>query len=100
MAKKHNHKRQKTGKSTVADVQPLGSRTATSLLDNSEKDDEERRLESMLFGTPYVPASRKDVHTRDILVVSDEEQEEDGDELRTVLDKDVSYSHSTSITSN
>ncbi|TCD68579.1 hypothetical protein EIP91_010367 [Steccherinum ochraceum] len=91
MGKKHAHKRQKTEKS-VPEVQPLGSRKAISLLDDSTKDDEERRLESMLFGVPYVPASKQEGTSKDILIVSDEEEEEDLDganELRGVLDTDL-----------
>ncbi|KAG9310283.1 hypothetical protein JVU11DRAFT_9401 [Chiua virens] len=43
-----SRKRQKSQQN----VQPLGART---FADDTAKDDEERRLESMLFGVPYVP---------------------------------------------
>ncbi|KAI6099379.1 WD40-repeat-containing domain protein [Pisolithus croceorrhizus] len=38
-------------------VQPLGSNHLAALTDDANKDDEERRLESTLFGVPYVPSS-------------------------------------------
>ena len=90
---KHPRKKQRTTKSTedtlgAADVQPLGS--AKSLLDASGKDDEERRLESMLFGTAYEPSSNKG---KGVLIVSDEEEDVDqaGEkELQNMLDTDVS----------
>ena len=68
--------------------------SSASLLDDSTKDDEERRLESMLFGTPYVPSTRGDVAVKDILIVSDEEDDAAGvstNELGAVLDADVSH---------
>ncbi|KAF8621847.1 hypothetical protein AX15_007467 [Amanita polypyramis BW_CC] len=80
---KHPRKRQKldeddkrnykSGQDKVVSRRPLG----TSFLadDEAEKDDEERRLESMLFGTKFVP--------RDVagmgLVASDGEEEGDGE---------------------
>ncbi|KAF8060775.1 WD40-repeat-containing domain protein [Lyophyllum atratum] len=48
---KHPRKKQKTSKG-VKEIQPLG---ADPLTDDASKDDEERRLESMLFGTKFVP---------------------------------------------
>jgi U3 small nucleolar RNA-associated protein 18 len=79
-------KRQKLGKEvdTVA-VEPV--------LDDSLKDDEERRLESLIFGVPYKPTA---VESKNILVVSDEEDDEDaeleggGKEFEAVRDEDVS----------
>lgn len=94
---KHPRKKQRTAKSTedasgAADVRPLGS--AKYLLDESGKDDEERRLESMLFGTVYEPSSSKG---KGVLVLSDEEEDVDrtGEkELQNLLDTDVSPSPS------
>lgn len=89
---KRANKRQKTEKKerdAAAVVQPLGSQvTAASLLDDASKDDEERRLESMLFGTRYVPGPTNE---ENILVVSDEEGEEvgGGQELHNLMDTDV-----------
>jgi U3 small nucleolar RNA-associated protein 18 len=96
---KHSRKRQKTEKSVHELVQPLGTRV--SLTDDASKDDEERRLESLLFGVPFVP-SRKNKH--DILIISDE----DGDveeltqgrrELENMLDTDVSNTRDSSSSS-
>jgi U3 small nucleolar RNA-associated protein 18 len=40
-------------------VQPLGSEaTLARLLDEESKDDEEKKLESMLFGVAYVPTGK------------------------------------------
>ncbi|KAG6919717.1 hypothetical protein DXG01_002663 [Tephrocybe rancida] len=47
---KHSRKKQKISSEKV----PLGA-TAVDLTDDALKDDEERRLESLLFGVPYVP---------------------------------------------
>lgn len=86
---KHPRKKQKTGKSAREEVQPLGTRP--SLTDDSTKDDEERRLESILFGTPFV-SSGKD--GKNALVVSDDEESGGvvgaGKELENMMDGDVS----------
>lgn len=82
---KHARKKLKTENSAV----PLGSQTA--LTDDMNKDDEERRLESLLFGVPFVQ-STKGHESR--LVISDGEEEEGplegGMELQNMLDTDVS----------
>ena len=88
---KRANKKQKLDKEVKARVplQPLGSaQPSVTLLDDANKDDEERRLESMLFGTTYVPAAPNDDH---ILVLSDEEPEEvgGGQELQNLMDTDV-----------
>lgn len=70
--------------SGFVDVQPLGS--AKSLLDEHGKDDEERRLESMLFGTSYEPSSSKG---KGMLVLSDEVDRTGEKELQNMLDTDV-----------
>lgn len=89
---KRSSKRQKTGKSSAKTVQPLGTQNVVSLLDDSSKDDEERRLESLLFGTKYVPA----VSSEHVLVLSDDEKDDEelggGNEFQAVLDSDVSMS--------
>lgn len=85
---KRGNKRQKTEKPARNEIQPFGASNVAALLDDASKDDEERRLESMLFGTTYVPAPNHNV-----LVVSDDEGEEGiggGTEFQTVLDTDVS----------
>ncbi|TFK48043.1 WD40 repeat-like protein [Heliocybe sulcata] len=88
---KHARKRQRTGQAHHEESQPLGS--VISVFDNSAKDDEERRLESMLFGTPYLPAKKPE---RNVLAVSDDEekdvrQEGGGRELEHLLDTDLFF---------
>jgi U3 small nucleolar RNA-associated protein 18 len=81
---KNPRKRQKTGKIQHKPV-PLGA----DLLNDASKDDEERRLENLLFGVPYAP----DKAGHEITVVSDEEAEdgqyEVGREFENLLDSDV-----------
>lgn len=88
---KRASKKQKLEKETKsrAPLQPLGSTQPTvSLLDDASKDDEERRLESMLFGTKYVSVPQSEGH---VFVVSDEEPEDvgGGQELQNLMDTDV-----------
>ena len=84
---KHARKRLKTENP----VAPLGSRV--SLTDDANKDDEERRLESLLFGVPFVPSVKGH---KTILTISDDEEEvpaDGGAELENMLDTDVSFSY-------
>ena len=86
---KHTRKRQKTEKLAHELVQPLGTRV--SLTDEASKDDEERRLESLLFGVPFVPSGTDN----NILAVSYGKEGEEGitghgKELENMLDTDVS----------
>lgn len=80
---KHPRKRQRTD--PTAAVQPLGA--AVSLTDEGSKDDEERRLESLLFGVPFVPSASGDAEA------SDDDGEGQaagaGAELNNLLDTDV-----------
>lgn len=88
-------KRQKT----AADAAPLGSKVnaAALLEDDSAKDDEELRLESMLFGKPYVPSGKGKGKQRELVLdISDEENDDQevlgdgaGRELENMLDTDV-----------
>ena len=84
----HARKRQKTKK--TPQVRPLG--TAVALTDDASKDDEERQLESLLFGKPFVPSGKQ----KNLVVVSDDEDEGDGgplgvdQELQNLTDADVS----------
>lgn len=55
------------------------------LLDDSAKDDEERRLESLLFGTKYVPSGPIE-HSEDN---EDELVGEEGRQFQNLLDNDV-----------
>ncbi|KAG6371535.1 WD40-repeat-containing domain protein [Boletus reticuloceps] len=89
---KQSRKRQKTSKE---DVQPLGSST---VVDDADKDDEERQLESMLFGVPYVPSQKSDGKRRaddaDVVVISDVEDgatERHLKELENMLDSDLFF---------
>ena len=86
---KHPRKKQK-----VVEVQPLGA--AGQIDDDAEKDDEERRLESLVFGKPFVPRDGSKGKGGGILVVSDEEDGEEpgfdfagGKELEGLQDTDV-----------
>lgn len=87
---KRANKRQKLERQKGAAIpaQPLGSQVASCLLNDAGKDDEERRLESMLFGTKYVPAP---VDEDQILVVPDDDNEDvnAGQELQGLMDTDV-----------
>ncbi|KIJ21374.1 hypothetical protein PAXINDRAFT_104411 [Paxillus involutus ATCC 200175] len=90
---KHPRKRQKT--SQAEKVQPLGTNT---FVHDTSKDDEERRLESMLFGVPYVPSEKKKGTGRendaDLVVISgDEDGIEGGNlkELENMLDSDLFF---------
>ncbi len=86
---KHARKRQRKDKPAHESVAPLG--TVAILDDNADKDDEERRLESLLFGKPLVSRRRsKDA------VIQDGAEDSDGvdvmaEELEGMLDSDVSY---------
>lgn len=54
---KHAKKKQKTSKATYQNVPDTTARL-NLLLDDSTKDDEERRLESALFGVKYNPGGK------------------------------------------
>ncbi|KAG6828730.1 hypothetical protein H0H92_006918 [Tricholoma furcatifolium] len=79
---RHPRKKQKTSQE-VQHIQPLGENVLTN---DALKDDEERRLESMLFGTRFLPTS-KDTG------VSDEEDahEYGGNVLNNLLDSDLFF---------
>ena len=86
---KHARKRQRKDKPAHKSFAPLG--TAVLLDDDADKDDEERRLESLLFGKPLVPGRRSKA-----TAIEDVSEEDDGidataAELEGMLDSDVSY---------
>ena len=94
---KHARKRQRKDKPAHKPFAPLG--TAVLLDDDADKDDEERRLESVLFGKPLVSGRRSKVTATED--VSEEGDGVDGTagELEGLLDSDVSYHwHSIAIT--
>lgn len=81
----------KASQDQEARQKPLGfAGTSTAA---PEKDDEERRLESILFGTPFTPSLRGNKHE---IVVDDDEgddlesmPDETGREFANVVDEDV-----------
>lgn len=81
---KQARKKQKAGRS----ANPLGSvRLAAP---EAEKDDEELRLENLLFGTDPGPSSRP---TKDVIIVSegeDEGEEAGANDIEQLQDSDVS----------
>lgn len=83
---KHARKRQKTSKS-AKEKYVLGSNPLTG---DASKDEEERRLESILFGTKFVPREEG------ALVIvedgQDGEVEGGGQEMNNLLDTDVGSS--------
>lgn len=85
---KHPRKRQKIGKAAAQpelELDPLGA--SVFLDDEADKDDEERRLESLLFGTPYIPTGP----SKNVFLVSDDEEDTAGvQELQNLEDTDVS----------
>jgi U3 small nucleolar RNA-associated protein 18 len=89
---KHLRKRQRKDRPARKSVAPLG--TATVLNDDADKDDEERRLESLLFGRPFASG-----RGRSVAAIEDAEDDDDEDgtadvttaELEGMLDSDVSY---------
>ena len=89
---KHTRKKQRLQR----DVQPLGS--ARRLDDDAEKDDEERRLENLLFGTEFNVSGKgkESVFDENIILIEDEEsggneQSGFGNALEHLQDEDVSW---------
>lgn len=93
---KHARKRQKTAQNKDHDG-PVSNKAARLelLLDEESKDDEERRLESMLFGVKFVPkgkgkgkmpATSDDEEGED---VDDAEEEAGGRGMQHLMDQDV-----------
>lgn len=97
---KRASKKQKLEQKAVQEVEPLGAQNAAALLDDAAKDDEERRLESLLFGTKYVPAPSNE----HVLVLSDDDDDDDedilggGTEFQAVADTDVRTRSNTQMT--
>ena len=94
---KRASKKQKLVEKSAQEVEPFGAQNAAALLDDVAKDDEERRLESLLFGTKYVPAPSNE----HVLLLSDDEDEDEeplggGTEFQAVADADV-RTHSNTL---
>jgi len=105
-SEKRSRKRQKTGKHSSAksksrlvaldddeDFEPLGS--GKRVWEDEDKDDEERRLESALFGKPYVPSSRRRAGGSDEEVEGMPGGDLDlgGNEFANLMDSEVRRTH-------
>jgi U3 small nucleolar RNA-associated protein 18 len=86
---KHARKRQKTS-DIVHDVQSSQIKEGR-IMDDENKDDEERRLESLLFGVKYRPRDEDEMKNSDERegYRSREEEEERGGGMGHLLDQDV-----------
>ncbi|EJD04520.1 WD40 repeat-like protein [Fomitiporia mediterranea MF3/22] len=69
-------KNERKKRRTEQSVQPLG--TVRHLDGDAEKDDEERRLESLLFGTDFKPIGKGKGREGNVILVSDEEEDNEG----------------------
>ena len=92
---KNARKRQKTsqGKGSYAE-QPLPNKAARleMLLDEESKDDEERRLESLLFGVKYIPKGEDKIINHDEDEGSSDDMDNQGGRgLQHLLDQDVRF---------
>ncbi|KAF9051089.1 WD40 repeat-like protein [Hymenopellis radicata] len=74
---KHGRKRQRVAKDESKGPNPL--------LDDASKDDEERRLESLLFGTPYIPSG-----SNNVIEIEDDEVDA-GKEFQNLDDADLFF---------
>ncbi|PPQ76039.1 hypothetical protein CVT26_005672, partial [Gymnopilus dilepis] len=92
---KHPRKRQKKSHVTgTQDVLPLKAARLDLLLDDESKDDEERRLESMLFGVKYVPSEKGKGKMKSTSVEENEEMDDlegEGRGLQHLLDQDLFF---------
>ncbi|KIM47345.1 hypothetical protein M413DRAFT_440781 [Hebeloma cylindrosporum] len=90
---KHPRKRQKTSKGSEHDKSgPNKAARLELLLDDETKDDEERKLESLLFGVKYVPregGKGKMKQTSDY--EGEDSEEEGGRELQHLMDQDLFF---------
>jgi U3 small nucleolar RNA-associated protein 18 len=84
---KHTRKRPRKDKSAHELAIPLG--VAVPLDDEIDKDDEERKLESLLFGKP--PVARREKMTVYEEGVSGSDNDVEVNELEGLLDSDVSH---------
>jgi U3 small nucleolar RNA-associated protein 18 len=95
---KHARKRQRKDKPAES-VAPLG--TAVLLDDDADKDDEERRLESLLFGKPLVSGRGSKATAIQDVAEDDDGADVIAAELEGMLDSDVSchLAHPSSLPS-
>ena len=93
---KHPRKRQKRSNNHDHAAPTKAARLAM-LLDDESKDDEERRLESMLFGVEYQPRA-KSVEKK-TLRDSEEDTQDNGRGMQHLLDQDVCVLHIQSFNS-
>jgi len=84
---KHGRKRQKT--SDTHESAPSKVARLAMLLDDENKDDEERKLESLLFGVKYEPRN-KDIGVGAGDKSERDEVEEGGRGMQHLLDQDAS----------
>lgn len=85
---KHTRKRPRKDKSAHERAIPLG---VEALDDEFNKDDEERRLESLLFGKPPVARRERTTVCEEDVSESDNDVEVNATELEGLLDSDVSH---------
>ena len=89
---KRAHKRQRTETTTTT---PLGVDNGQSQAEVAEKDDEERHLESIIFGVPFVSSKKSKKSKLDSLNVKQnvEKVENDGvdPEMQVLQDSDVRF---------
>ncbi|KAF8168533.1 WD40-repeat-containing domain protein [Crassisporium funariophilum] len=99
---KHARKRQKTLKTAAYDdlaAVPTKAARLEMLMDEEAKDDEERKLESMLFGVKYMPRGVSKGKGKDMSGDEDENENEDveglgelgGREMQHLQDQDLFY---------
>ena len=91
---KHPRKKQKTSKASEYDTTgPNKTARLEMLLDDESKDDEERRLESLLFGVKYVPREggkgKMKENSDDEYEPEEDVEEEGGRGLQHLMDQDV-----------
>ena len=84
---KNSRKKQKTLAETRDEKQPLGSKVVVD--NDAEKDDEERRLESLLFGKAFAP--RDSSTQKNEIVIDDDDDEGGGNALQQLQDNDVRF---------
>ena len=82
---KNSRKKQKTA-AEGRDAIPLGAQFAVDI--DAEKDDEERRLESLLFGKTFTPRDSSSAQQNELMIDVDDD-EGGGNALQQLQDNDV-----------